>query len=65
MLNLADASGLVCGYRVDGAGRMEELGWADMDAALAAEENVVWLHFNQTDARARLDRTVGAYSSRR
>lgn len=53
MLNAADASGLVCGYRVDSVGRMEELAWQDMDAALAAEENVVWLHFNQTDPGAR------------
>ena len=53
MLEQANASGLVCGYRVDAAGRMEELGWDDMDAALSAEENVVWLHFNQADPRAR------------
>jgi zinc transporter len=53
MLDTVEPTGLVCGYRVDGAGRMEEIGWTDMDSALAADNDVVWLHFNQSDARAR------------
>ena len=53
MLDQTDTTGLVCGYKVDTEGRMAELGWADMDAALANEDNVVWLHFNPTNARAR------------
>ena len=36
-----------------GAGLMEELAWADMDGALEADDNVVWLHFDLADRRAR------------
>lgn len=53
MIYPAEDTGLVCGYRVDAAGRMEELGWSDMNTALADEQNVVWLHFSQSDRRAR------------
>lgn len=53
MLDLAENTGLVCGYRVDAVGAMEEIDWAGMDGALADEESVVWLHFSQTDRRAR------------
>jgi zinc transporter len=53
MLDQAETTGLVCGYKVDGTGGMEELSWADMDAALDVEDNVVWLHFNHADPRAR------------
>jgi hypothetical protein len=38
MLDMVEPTGLVCGYRVDGAGVMEELAWADMDGALEAED---------------------------
>jgi zinc transporter len=53
MLDKAEDNGLVCAYQVDETGQMKELAWADMDAALATEDNVVWLHFNQADPRAR------------
>ncbi|MCW6508816.1 CorA family divalent cation transporter [Lichenifustis flavocetrariae] len=53
MLDLVDSHGLVCGYRVDASGDMSEVEWSDMDAALAADDSLVWLHFDQADARAR------------
>jgi zinc transporter len=53
MHDFVEPTGLVCGYRVDGAGVMEELAWADMDGALEAEDSVVWLHFDLADRRAR------------
>ncbi|HEY4031148.1 MAG TPA: CorA family divalent cation transporter [Caulobacteraceae bacterium] len=43
----ASAEGLVCGYAVDGAGRLEALTAERVDAALADEDQVVWLHFDQ------------------
>jgi zinc transporter len=45
--------GLVCGYRVDRSGEMSELGWADIDSAIAMDDALIWLHFDQinTDAR--------------
>ena len=49
----ADRSGLVCGYRVDADGTMDAIDWADMDAALSADDSLVWLHFDQANARAR------------
>jgi zinc transporter len=53
MLDSAETTGLVCGYRVDASGNMRDLSWAEMDSAMADEDNVVWLHFNQADARVR------------
>ncbi len=53
MLDISDTGGLVCGYRVSSGGDMATVEWADMDAALADEEGIVWLHFNQANARAR------------
>ena len=53
MLELADHKGLVCGYRVDASGEIKQVEWTDMDAALSVEGAVVWLHFDQADARAR------------
>ncbi len=47
MLDIPEPNALVCGYRVDADGTMEDLAWGDMDAALAHEDSVVWLHFNQ------------------
>jgi zinc transporter len=47
------AEGLVCGYVVDGQGRLEGLPAERIDAALKAEDSVVWLHFDQADAAAR------------
>ena len=48
-----DHRGLICGYRVDADGAMEAIGWDAMDGALDAEDGLVWLHFDQVDARAR------------
>ena len=48
-----DHRGLICGYRVDPDGLMEAIGWDEMDGALAARDGLVWLHFDQVDARAR------------
>ena len=45
-------TGLVCGYSVDSAGNVETVGWAGMDAALAREDLLVWLHFDQGDKAA-------------
>lgn len=53
MLDAADSTGLVCGYRVEPDGQMAELTWATMDAALDSDASMVWLHFNQADVRAR------------
>ena len=53
MLDIAESNGLVCGYRVDASGGMTVIGWADIEPALAAEDALVWLHFDQVDARAR------------
>lgn len=53
MLDAADSTGLVCGYKVEPDGRMEELSWNTMDAALDSDASMVWLHFNQADGRAR------------
>lgn len=53
MLELVDHHGLVCGYRVDASGEMSPVEWVDMDAALSADDALVWLHFDQADARAR------------
>ena len=53
MLDFSDTTGLVCGYRVDADGTMEDIAWADMDTALLHEDSVVWLHFNQCDVRAK------------
>jgi hypothetical protein len=52
MLDISDTNGLVCGYRVGADGIMEELEWSTMDSALADQDSVVWLHFNQADARS-------------
>lgn len=53
----ADASspleGLVCGYVVDGAGRLLTLSAERIDAALADEDTAVWLHFDHADPAAR------------
>lgn len=54
MLDMPEPCGLICGYRVDGDGTMEEIAWDQMDAALDHEDSVVWLHFNQADARAKI-----------
>lgn len=53
MLDKVDTEGLVCGYMVDAAGRMQTVDWAGMDAALAEESSLVWLHFNQAEPAAR------------
>ncbi len=53
MVNIADTQGLVCGYSVDDAGEIAVVNWADMDAALAAEGAMIWLHFDQADQGAR------------
>jgi hypothetical protein len=53
MLNVANTHGLVCGYSVDNSGEMTAVAWSGMDAALAAEGALVWLHFDQADAGAR------------
>lgn len=44
---------LVCGYRVDSAGTMEVVVPHAIDHALAAEDSLVWLHFDQSDPAAR------------
>lgn len=53
MLDIADSHGLVCGYRVDPAGDMASIEWPAIDAALADDDALVWLHFDQADGRAR------------
>lgn len=53
MVEIADPMGLICGYQVTALGDMKAVEWADMDAALADETSVVWLHFNLIDVRAR------------
>jgi zinc transporter len=45
--------GLVCGYRVDSAGGMTLVGATEIDEALAAEDSLVWLHFDQGNPSAR------------
>ena len=49
----APVAGLVCGYRVDQAGNMDVVAPDAMDEALAAEDTLVWLHFDQVDEDAR------------
>ena len=53
MLDVPDQHGLVCGYRVDPGGVVRNLDRSDIDEALAADGTLVWLHFDQADARAR------------
>ncbi len=53
MLDRLDDTGLVSGYRIDGEGQATELAWNDVEAAMADEASLVWLHFNLADARAR------------
>lgn len=53
MLDILDAHGLVCGYRVDASGEMDAIEWDAIDAAVADDTALVWLHFDQADARAR------------
>ena len=53
MIDIDDSHGLVCGYRVDASGEMTTIDWRDMDTALAQDDSLVWLHFNQADVRAR------------
>lgn len=48
-----DSEGLVCGYSADGAGGIEPVDWNGMDAALAEDGNLVWLHFDQAHTGAR------------
>jgi len=52
-VDCASVTGLVCGYRVDQAGNMDVVTPAGMDDALAAEDTLVWLHFDQADDAAR------------
>ena len=49
----APPDGLVCGYVVDSSGCLSVLQWERMDAALADEDQVVWLHFDQANPMAR------------
>ncbi|WP_169805535.1 CorA family divalent cation transporter [Novosphingobium rosa] len=44
---------LVCGYSVDSMGNMAVIADHAIDDALAAEDTLVWLHFDQSDAAAR------------
>lgn len=53
MLDRTEPTGLVCGYRIRTSGKLEEIDWTDMDAAIADPDSIVWLHFNLADARAR------------
>jgi zinc transporter len=46
-------AGLVCGYSVSTSGEMTRVTWGSMDQVLAAEDTLVWLHFDQSDAAAR------------
>ena len=53
MLDTIEDTGLLCGYRIDGAGAMTELSWDEADAALDDPASIVWLHFNLADKRVR------------
>lgn len=44
---------LVCGYSVDSMGQMAVIADHAIDEALAAEDTLVWLHFDQSDPAAR------------
>ena len=46
-------SGLVCGYSVNMVGEMTHVAWSDVDQALAVEDALVWLHFDQLNTTAR------------
>ncbi|HTE43229.1 MAG TPA: hypothetical protein VK629_20570 [Steroidobacteraceae bacterium] len=48
----ADA-GLICGFILSTARPPRELDVDDFDAVLAVPDSITWLHFNQSDARAR------------
>ncbi len=53
MKAIDDNGGLICAFVTRPAGPVEPVAWQDMNAALAAGDAVVWLHFNLVDARAR------------
>jgi zinc transporter len=52
-VDTAPCSGLVCGYRVEQAGNVDLVGPDEIDEVLAAEDSLVWLHFDQADEQAR------------
>lgn len=45
--------GLLYGYAFDADGLVHELGWDEIEAALARTDRILWLHFNYADAEAR------------
>jgi zinc transporter len=53
MADVMSRRGLVCGYGVDLSGKMTEIEPSEIDAVLAAEDMMVWLHFDQADVEAR------------
>ncbi|MFD1333357.1 transporter [Methylopila musalis] len=48
---VSDDKRLIYGVRTTADGRVERLGWADVDAALAAPDGFVWLHLDASDSR--------------
>ena len=53
MADVVSRRGLVCGFGVDLSGTMTEIDPSEIDAVLASEDTMVWLHFDQSDAEAR------------